>query len=33
MNALTIRHFPPLSYACSEAVNTLCTNLSLQAKM
>ena len=28
MNALTIRHFPPLSYACSEAVNTLCTNLS-----
>ncbi len=28
MNALTIRRFPPLSYACSEAVNTLCTNLS-----
>ena len=28
MNALTIRNFPPLSYACSEAVNTLCTNLS-----
>lgn len=28
MNALTIRRFPPLSYACDEAVNTLCTNLS-----
>ena len=28
MNTLTIRRFPPLSYACSEAVNTLCTNLS-----
>lgn len=28
MNALTIRRFPPLGYACSEAVNTLCTNLS-----
>ena len=28
MNALTIRHIPPLSFACSEAVNTLCTNLS-----
>lgn len=28
MNALIIRRFPPLGYACSEAVNTLCTNLS-----
>lgn len=28
MNALTIRRFPPLGYACDEAVNTLCTNLS-----
>ena len=28
MNALIIRRFPPLSYACDEAVNTLCTNLS-----
>lgn len=28
MNALTIRRFPPLGFACSEAVNTLCTNLS-----
>ena len=28
MNTLTIRRFPPLGYACSEAVNTLCTNLS-----
>lgn len=28
MNKLTIKHFPPLEYACSEAVNTLCTNIS-----
>lgn len=28
MNTLTIRRFPPLGYACNEAVNTLCTNLS-----
>lgn len=28
MNMLTIKRFPPLGYACSEAVNTLCTNLS-----
>ena len=28
MKHLTIRRFPALSYACSEAVNTLCTNLS-----
>lgn len=28
MRALNIRRFPPLSYACNEAVNTLCTNLS-----
>lgn len=28
MNSLTIGRFPPLSYACGEAINTLCTNLS-----
>lgn len=28
MNTVTIRRFPLLEYACSEAVNTLCTNLS-----
>lgn len=28
MKSLTIGRFPPLSYACGEAVNTLCTNLS-----
>ena len=28
MRTLNIREFPPLSYACNEAVNTLCTNLS-----
>lgn len=28
MRSLNIRKFPPLSYACNEAVNTLCTNLS-----
>ena len=28
MNKLTFRYFPTLSYAGSEAINTLCTNLS-----
>lgn len=28
MRKLEIKHFPPLGYACNEAVNTLCTNLS-----
>lgn len=28
MNNLQISHFPELSYACVEAMNTLCTNLS-----
>ena len=28
MRTLNIRQFPPLNYACNEAVNTLCTNLS-----
>lgn len=28
MNELNITRFPPLGYACTEAVNTLCTNLS-----
>ena len=28
MKTLTIKQFPPLSYACNEAINTLCTNLS-----
>lgn len=28
MKGLTICRFPALSYACSEAINTLCTNLS-----
>ena len=28
MRKLIIKQFPPLSYACNEAVNTLCTNLS-----
>lgn len=28
MRTLNIRQFPPLSYACNEAINTLCTNLS-----
>ena len=27
MNRIQIKNFPPLSYACAEAVNTLCTNL------
>ena len=28
MNHLNISGFPALDYACSEAMNTLCTNLS-----
>ena len=32
MNNLTIGRFPPLSYACGEAVNTLCTNLSFSGE-
>ena len=28
MKTLTIKQFPPLGYACNEAINTLCTNLS-----
>ena len=32
MNSLTIGHFPSLSYACAEAVNTLCTNLSFSGE-
>lgn len=28
MNQLKITHFPALDYACTEALNTLCTNLS-----
>lgn len=32
MNRLTIGRFPPLSYAGSEAINTLCTNLSFSGE-
>ena len=32
MNQLTIENFPALSYACAEAVNTLCTNLSFSGE-
>lgn len=32
MKSLSINRFPPLSYACSEAVNTLCTNLSFSGE-
>lgn len=32
MNNVTITRFPPLSYACAEAVNTLCTNLSFSGE-
>jgi len=32
MNNLTIKNFPPLGYACAEAVNTLCTNLSFSGE-
>lgn len=28
MESIVISSFPPLSYACNEAINTLCTNLS-----
>ena len=28
MKTLSITKFPPLEYACSEAINTLCTNIS-----
>ena len=27
MNMLDIKNFPPLDYACAEAMNSLCTNL------
>lgn len=29
MNSVNIKRFPTIGYACEEAVNTLCTNLSL----
>lgn len=32
MNRLSIGRFPPLSYACNEAMNTLCTNLSFSGE-
>ena len=32
MNKLNIRRLPPLEYAASEAVNTLCTNLSFSGE-
>lgn len=32
MKSLSIGRFPPLSYACSEAVNTLCTNISFSGE-
>lgn len=32
MKSLSIDRFPPLSYACSEAVNTLCTNISFSGE-
>ena len=32
MNSLTIGRFPPLGYACGEAINTLCTNLSFSGE-
>ena len=32
MNSVTIGRFPPLGYACSEALNTLCTNLSFSGE-
>lgn len=32
MNRLSIGRFPPLNYACSEAMNTLCTNLSFSGE-
>lgn len=32
MNTLLIKRFPSLGYACSEAINTLCTNLSFSGE-
>lgn len=32
MKRLSIGRFPPLSYACGEAMNTLCTNLSFSGE-
>ena len=32
MNTITIRNFPALSYAGTEAINTLCTNLSFSGE-
>ncbi len=32
MNRLIIGRFPPLDYACGEAINTLCTNLSFSGE-
>ncbi len=32
MNSLAIGRFPPLDYACGEAINTLCTNLSFSGE-
>lgn len=32
MNRVAITKFPPLSYACNEALNTLCTNLSFSGE-
>ena len=32
MNSLTISQFPALSYACDEAINALCTNLSFSGE-
>lgn len=32
MNQIIIKYFPPLSYAGSEAINTLCTNLSFSGE-
>ena len=32
MNSVDISHFPPPSYACSEAINMLCTNLSFSGE-
>ncbi len=32
MNRVFIGQFPPLSYACGEAMNTLCTNLSFSGE-
>lgn len=32
MNQINIRRFPSLNYACNEAINTLCTNLSFSGE-